>query len=951
MKRFNKVFKTFFVVAFVSSLLLATGCSSSKVASKSDGKQLVLDSAIKQGSLDNGINYFIRENGEPKNRIQLRLVVKAGSCMEDEDQKGVAHFVEHMCFNGTKNFEKSAIVDYFEKIGMKFGPEVNAYTSFEETVYMLELPADDPEILKTSLLVLHDWASAVSFVSEEIEKERGVIVEEWRMRTQGVSGRISDKLLPVLLNRSRYAERIPIGSMDVVKKISRDRIIDFYKKWYRPENMSVVAVGDIKSEVLENAIKEVMGEIPASEKETKVPSYEIPAKKNKTLDIVYDKELSIIQCEIYRTNTKREPITTVEQLRREYVLSFAGDVFNMRCQEITTKPDSPWLGAGIGRGSNTNNSEFYFMQFYPKTGMFTEAFKIFLDEYDRFMNFGVTESELNRLKNNYLLNVNQSFENKDKHPSPNYASNIVNHILTGRIYISEEDNFKICTDIINQITPEEILATAKECFEDRGDTMFVLCPESMEIPSDKEIKEIWNNYESEVGKQKYVDDAGDDILMQKPSKKAKISEKKEIKELGGTQYTFENGVKIITKKTDFQTNSIAIYAGSKGGLYQHKEEDVPSAEVAVEYAILSGVGNKTYSQMQKIATAKKLNVNYNISRTSESINATASKENIEETLQSINLRFSEPKFTADGWETLLGQYKQIAESYGARPSQVFNEKLRDVIYGKNLWHAPLNNDLVAKFNPETAERIYRERFGNPADFTFVFVGDFNEKQLVDLCAYYLGTLKTNINFEETKYVYFPFPKKNQTVTVRKGIDNTGDVYICFGGELPQCDDMEQSFRESTIINQLGSLLDIRLREVIREDKSGSYGVSAGGYIDGWPERFYQVYIDFGCEPAREEELSAEVIKTIKDIQKGNISDELVDKLKETYIRSVETSLRNNYWWLNRFSAEVLFTYEPLWITSNSNKAVEWITKEALVEAANKYLNTERVVTGYLKPEK
>ena len=293
MKRFNNVFKTIFVVAFVAALLLTTGCSSSKVEKGSSGSQLVQDSAIKQGKLDNGMTYYIRENGEPKNRIQLRLVVKAGSCMEDEDQKGLAHFIEHLCFNGTENFAKSAIVDYFETIGMQFGPEVNAYTSFEETVYKLELPADNPEILKTGLLVLHDWASAVSFDPEEIEKERGVIVEEWRLRTQGVNGRVSDKEISLLLKDSRYEKRVPIGDMDVIRNIPRERIIDFYKKWYRPENISVVAVGDIKAGVLENAIKEIMGTIAASEKETKLPSYKVPYQTQKKVEITAEEKKNI----------------------------------------------------------------------------------------------------------------------------------------------------------------------------------------------------------------------------------------------------------------------------------------------------------------------------------------------------------------------------------------------------------------------------------------------------------------------------------------------------------------------------------------------------------------------------------------------------------------------------------------------------------------------------------
>ena len=950
MKQLKKVLNVLFIAAFVTSVLFVTGCSSSNVQNKSNGNQLPFDTGIKQGLLSNGMSYFIRENGEPKNRIQLRLVVKAGSCMEEDDQKGVAHFVEHMCFNGTEHFEKSAIVDYFESIGMGFGPEVNAYTSFEQTVYMLEIPADDPEILKTSLMVLHDWASAVTFDPAELEKERGVVVEEWRLRNQGINGRVTDVVIPLVLKDSRFEERLPIGSMDVIKNISVERVKDFYNKWYRPELMSVVAVGDIKSSVLENAIKEVMGPIPASENKIKSPEFKVPMQTQKKVEIMRDKELNIMQVEIYEQSKDNTPITTVEQLRNEYALNMVANIFNMRLQEISTTPTAEWLGAGVSSSGFANNNPLYVMSIYPKTDRFEQAFKVFIDEYERLITHGVTEAELNRTKQSFLQEIQQTYANKDKHPSANYADTMVNTIVTGRIYLSDDDYLKIGTEITNQITAEEVLEAAKNAFGNRGTLMVVLVPETMNVPSEKEIINIWNNYESEAAKEAYVDDTGDNILMEKPAKKAKVTEKKALKELGGNQYTFENGVKIITKKTDFQKDSIVIYGGSKGGYYQLKEEEIPSAKVAMEYAYYSGFNGKTLSQLQKMLTALNMNVGFEINDVEECFFGNANKTNIEETLQFINIAFSKKQFTEEGWETLINQYKQIAETYGAQPSRVFNDKKNEMLFGNTIYYAPWNMDYINKMNPEIAERVLRERFGNPADFTFVFVGDFNEKQLVELCSYYLGTLETNKNFEETKYVYFPFPESSKTETVKKGIDQKGEVYMCFGGELPECNDIEVSFKESTIINQLASLLDIRLREVIREDKGGSYGVSVGGFIDGWPERFYKVYIDFGCEPVREEELQAAVIETIKDVQSGNISDEVITKLKESYTRNVETSMRNNYWWVNRISSEILFTYEPVWYTNNTGRVNEWITKEALIDAANKYLDTNKIVTAYLKPE-
>ena len=439
--------------------------------------------------------------------------------------------------------------------------------------------------------------------------------------------------------------------------------------------------------------------------------------------------------------------------------------------------------------------------------------------------------------------------------------------------------------------------------------------------------------------------------MKKPSNKGKIIEKKALKELGGTQYTFENGVKIITKKTDFKKDSIAIYGGSKGGIYQLKEEEIPSAQISIDYSNLSGRGGITYSQFQKISTTKNLAVSIGMNNTREFFNATANKNNLEESLQLINLMFTKPQFGEDAWKTIYTQYSEIADSYGAKPMQVFSDKINELVMGKNIYSAPFNKDYVKKMDPKIAEKVYRERFANPADFTFIFVGDFDEKELVDLCAYYFGSLKTNDKFDETKYVYFPFPKESKSIVVNKGIDDKGHIYMAFGDSLPICDNLDVKFRENEIIHQLASLLNIRLREVIREDKSGSYGVSTNGYIDGWPERYYRVSIEFGCEPARQDELYETVIDTIKEIQKGNISDDLIEKLKETYIRTIETNMRNNYWWLNRFTAEVLFEYEPTWFTKDTGKVAEWITKEALVEAANKYLNTDVVLKAYLKPER
>ena len=904
------------------------------------------DYTVKRSTLDNGISLIIRENNEPKNRILLRLVVKAGSCMEDDDQKGVAHFVEHMCFNGTKNFEKSAIVDYFEKLGMKFGPEVNAYTNFEETVYMLELPADNPEILKTSLNVLRDWAVDVTFDSSEIEKERGVVVEEWRTRTKTLQGRMKSFEDPVYLRGSRYEQRPVLGDMDIIKTISRERIIDFYKKWYRPELMTVIAIGDFKTEEMQKSIEEIMGTIPASEEKIKLPEFTVPEQKEKSIDIMRDPEITVE--EIYIVGPKKNVLSDMET----YAYDFVIDIFNQRCRDITNSLDSKWINAKIGSFSKTNNLNLYFLQINPKNGKFIEAFKAFLDEYERFMNFGVTESEFSIMKQSYLQKAKQNYENRNKQQSGNFSANLVKHALTGQKYLSNEDYYKKYTESLEKMTPEIILDTAKKIFVDRGVQLLLFLPEKSEIPSNQEIMNIWTNYVSEAAKVPYENETEEIVLMDRPSKKGTIKEKKKIKELGATFYKFKNGVKVITKKTDFVKNEIQYYAISDGGNYLVDEQDFPSASLMSLYSSRSGCGGKTYSQLLKVAQKKRISVNYGCNTTTEYIFGNASNDNLEETLQIVNMTLREPQFEKEAWEVISEDYKRRAESFGRDKTQVFYSELNKIFYGDNVLFAPIDKKWYSMLDSEIAERVFKERFGNPADFVFIFIGDFDEKKLIDQCAYYLGTLETNDKFDEAKWLFFPFPKENKTVTVKKGNDKYGIVYLCLGCDLPEKKNNEEGFKDVTLMDQLVNYLNIRLREVIREEKSGSYDVRCSGGINGWPERSVKVQIQFNCEPERQEELRDYVIKTIEEIKAGDISDEIITKLKEGYFRSVESSLRNNNWWRSRIISEAIYQSEPIWFISDYKRIVdEWITAENLLETARRFMPTDVIVTGYLKPEK
>lgn len=948
MKKFiEKVLFLFTAGVLLTALVLGCASASDK-SKKSNGTPLVLDSSIKTGILENGMTYYVQKNGEPKNRIVLRLVVRAGSCMEEEDQKGVAHFIEHLAFNGTEHFAKSAIVDYFEKIGMNFGADLNAYTSFEETVYKLEIPADDPAMLETALLILKDWASAITFPMEEIEKERGVVTEEWRLR-QGLQGRLSDKEIPFLLADSKFENRLPIGDMNVIANISRERILDFYKKWYRPEIMSVVVVGDADEQVLENAVVNTMASIAPSKKKISVASGKVPASSEKEILIIKDPEQKYTVVNLLALQTDFKGISTEEEIKETYVMNIASSIANQRLSEITNTPDAPWLAAAVGEMSFTNLTHFYYLGIVPKTGIFTDSLKAFFDEFDRILTFGVTESELNRMKDAMISSVEMSYANKDKTSSDTRASDIISYDIYGKVPMSDDDAYAISLKCIPEITLDEVNEALRKAFPDRGSKFLAIANDGVEdIPSDEVIMDVWKNYTNRQISA-YEDDVSDDTLMDRPEGKGKIVSCKEIPELDAKEYVFENGIKVITKKTDFEVDMVTVCITGNGGTTYISDEDYPSSKVAVNYAVMSGVNGMTYSQLIKKITAKQISLGIDIGGTREYFTGQCKADEVEIYLQLLSLFMTAPQFDKNVWSTVIQNEMETAKTHGAQPNDVFIDKIREILFNDSR-HAPRDVNYVLKMTAEQAEKVYRERFSNPADFTYIFTGDFDEEALLEECAVYLGTMKTTSDREEVKYIYYDFPEGKVSETVKKGLDNQGRVYLSMGGVLPPSAGLEEGFYENVMMSELSALMDIRLREVIREDKSGSYGIYVNGNIDGYPERFYRIEVDFGCEPERAQELTDEVLKVFDSLKEDLVSADYIKKLQETYRRNHEISLRQNDWWIDKISSCLVYTYEPLWIVSDPEKVASWITPEALRDTARRYLNTENYVSVFLKPE-
>ncbi|MBR1640161.1 MAG: insulinase family protein [Treponema sp.] len=921
------------------------------ISGKRTESPLAVNPAIKSGVLSNGMSYFVQSNAEPKNRISLRLVVKAGSCMEDDDQQGVAHLVEHMAFNGTENFQKNEIINFMESVGMKFGADLNAYTSFEQTVYMLELPADDKAVLEKAVLILHDWACAVSFEEEEINKERGVVKEEWRL-SQGANQRINEKIFEVELHGSRFQYRMPIGKMEVIDSVSRQRVVDFYEKWYRPELMSVVAVGDLPASDLENVIKKIMGTVPASEEKTERPEYKVPLPSEKSPILVKDSEWKYTIFQLESRMRNYAPVTTKEGLYESLILDFTGTILNQRFAELAKQADSPFVGAGVGNSLLTKDMAKVYLAVNPKEGQEAAAFESSLTELNRYLVHGASDAEIERVKKTYAASIDQYRSNLSKIDSGTYCSQIVEYSITGATPWAGDYYCDVMDGLIAQVTKEDIAAVTQNLFGDLGDYLLLVANTNASIPQISDLMKIWEGA-SQTEVAAYEEESLPESLMERPAVKAKVLSKKKLKNFGATEYVLDNGARIIMKKTDFEKDTIRMSVSSAGGYTYVPEEDIPSADVSSSYVWYSGINGYNATQVQKIISDKVFSSSWGFNRWGEYYNGSGNNKDFEIALQILYQFFMNPQFNDDGWNYLTQVLDFQVKNFGASVNDVSNEQSKKFFYDDKPYYILYNRDFVSKLNKQRAEEIFRERFSNIADFKFVIVGDFNEKKLLDLLRAYIGSIPGDKDkTEECKFVYYSLPEGEKTAFVRKGNEPQAQVQIMFRCNKPQAADVNEGFLDNELLNQFASLVDTRVREVLREDLGGIYYANVSASSDGYPERQFTFTVSFGCEPSRVMELKNQVIATVAELQATPVEKSYTDNIAEIYRRNIETNMFDNGWWMTRLKNVYVDTTEPESVISDIQKKVpDMITPEKMQEIANLYLDTQNYFFGYLIPEK
>jgi zinc protease len=908
-----------------------------------DLKQVIpLDAKITYGKLDNGITYYIRVNKKPEKRAELRLAVNAGAVLENDNQKGLAHFSEHMAFNGTKNFKKQELVNYVESIGMRFGPELNGYTSFDETVYILQVPTDSAAIVEKGFDILEDWAHLVSFDDEEIDKERGVIIEEWRLG-RGADARIRDKQFPMIFKDSRYADHLPIGDKHTLETFEHETLRQFYGDWYRPDLMAVIAVGDFDKDAIERLIKKHFSGIPSLAKERPRTSYSVPDHKETLYAFATDPEATISNVAIYFKHDV-PPYTTVGDYRRRIVENLYNAMFGTRLYELTQQSDPPFIYANSFNGQWIRTKEFYYLGAVVKENGISRGLDAVLTEGMRVRRFGFTQSELDRMKQNMLRGMQQAYEERDKTESANYAAEYIRHFLQGEPSPGIEYEYDLYKSSLPGITLAEVNSLAAEWITDGNRVVAVSAPEKagLTIPPKEELAAVIDG----VGKKTitaYIDKTTEEPLVPGVPKAGTIVARSENKDLGTFEWRLSNGVRVVLKPTDFKNDEVLFTAFSPGGTSLATDQDFISASMSSGIVAEGGAGAFDRIALQKKLAGKIANVMPMIRDLEEGFMGNASPQDLTTMFQLIYLYATAPRMDSTAFLSLRTRYRAFLENRSARPESAFEDTLQVTMAQYHFRARPFTLAMLDEIDLKKAFDFYRQRFGDASDFTFIFVGSFTPKEIEPLVLTYLGGLPSLERKETWKDVGYKLPKGIIEKSVKKGIEPKSQVRISFSGPF------DWKRHELYAINSLASVLRMKLREQIREEKGGTYGVGVGASPHQYPTPEYTFSISFGCAPDRVEELTTTVYEQIDSLQRFGPASSYIQKVKETQRRERETEMKQNRSWLNWLQHALSNGIDPMQILDYT-KLIETLSEETIKKAAERYLDTKNHVRVVLYPQ-
>ena len=942
------------VLALVVVVLLAfTGALNAQTAAKSKNpaatsKQnsadvIPLDPAVRTGKLPNGFTYYIRKNVEPKNRVQLYLANKIGSIMENDNQRGLAHFMEHMGFNGTKNFPKNDLVNYLQKAGVRFGADLNAYTSFDETVYQLPIPSDDPEILKNGIQIMRDWAQDATLDVAEIDKERGVVLEEKRLG-KGAQQRMQDQYLPMIFNNSRYSDRLPIGTEEVLKNFSAETIKQFYQDWYRPDLQALIVVGDIDVDAMEQTIKAKFSDLKNPAKPRQRTQYSISLLNKNQFIAVTDKEVpvSVTQLMIKHPETK---LITTNDYKNSILRSLFNSMIGNRFADMSKQADPPFLQAGANISGFLAGLDMYNVFVVAKPGEMERGFKSILTETERVQRFGFTQTELDRAKQSYLTNMESSFKEKDKTPSESLVNEYLRHFLEQEASPGIEYEFKMANSMIGGINLSDVNGLAKKYITDVNRDVIMMGPEKdkANLPDEAKI-ESWISSAKTSDISAYVDQVSNKPLLSAKLSGGKVTSESKIPELGITEFKLSNGIKVILKPTDFKNDEISFSAFSEGGTSLYSDADFQSALYATTIIRNGGLGDFNSVQLPKLLTGKKVSVFPYLSDRFEGLSGSTSPKDIETALQLTYLYFTQPRKDAETFKGLIAQQKGGLANRGNDPNSVFADSVAAILGNYNVRRTGPSIEKINQVSLDRAFEIYKDRFADASDFTFIFVGNFKPEEFKPLLERYLGSLPSTNRKETAKELGIQIPGGKIDKKIYKGQEPKASVRLVFSG------DYTWSEKHNNQLDALASVLTIKLIERLREDEGGVYGVGARASYTKFPKGRYTFNISFGCAPENVEKLISSTLDEINKIRVNGALASDIEKFIAEETRSTETQLKDNGFWLGYLTNQLQNEDEPKQVLTYLESLKE-LNPEALKATAQYRLSPDNFIRMVLLPEK
>lgn len=931
---------------FMLTLLLCV--SFGVFAQQQQPQPLPIDPKVRYGVLDNGLTYYIRHNELPKDRADFYIAQKVGSILEEDSQAGLAHFLEHMAFNGTTNFPDKTMMNYLESIGVKFGENLNAYTGFDETVYMvLNVPTTRNSIIDSCLLVLHDWSGFITLDPKEIDKERGVIREEWRTRGNAQM-RIWEQMFPQIYPNSKYANRLPIGSIDVINNFKPQEIRDYYNTWYRPDQQAIIVVGDVNVDKVEADIKKMFADIPKRTNEKERVYFPVPDNDEPIVAISKDKEATSTSINLF---FKHDPLpdaikSTAAGLVVDYMKSVAATMMNERFDEMRQKANAPFLYAGASDGeyfvSKTKDAWSVFAA-CKETGI-DQALTAITEETERMKRYGFTPSEYDRARINVLKMYETQYNEREKQKNNRYAQEYVTHFTSGGYIPGIETEYTLINQVAPKITVEDVNEFLKQIITNKNIVISLTAPEKegVTLPTKADLLAVFNKA-AQATIAPYVDTVSNEPLMSQLPKAGKVVSESKDAALDATIWTLSNGAKVIFKTTDFKKDEITMSAQGKGGVSIFPTSDIINTKVLTEVVSLGGLGKFSQVELTKMLAGKLLSVTPYAGAENQGINASTNPKDLETMMQLVYMTFTQPRMDQEAFDSYMERMKAQLLNAQMNPMVAMVDSINKVVFNNNPWKTRFTVEDLSKINYAHIMDMYKELFASVKDYNFIFVGNIDPATLKPLVEQYIASLPAakaplkptqaaavKVNKGEIKNVF------NRAMQTPKAT-----VLDFYSGSIPY------TLENMMTLSFFDQILDILFTEKVREEQGGTYGVSCSAGISRYPMNQTIVQIYFDTDPEKYAQLNEIVKKEIKNMTVAGPRAEDFSKVKEFMLKKRKENLQENGFWMGVLSSKYNQDFDSY---TQYDALLNAMTPEKVKQLAKKLIDQNNQIDLIMLPE-